>query len=147
MEMPSGTSVGLTFLSFVYLCSLNCPTATAKCRGRWAIHACYGGNGKRSDPALSATSQRSQPTLLQKVLLSNLKRLDNLLQESRESEEMLEEDFPSQGFELEPSEMEDSPTLMLSQPSSDSHDRYRRLRGYLLAFKLKRAIRADQDTL
>lgn len=45
---------------------------TNKCRGRWAIHACYGGNGKRSGPPtdLSKNNENDQ-LLLKKILLQN----------------------------------------------------------------------------
>ncbi|XP_071136511.1 uncharacterized protein [Mytilus edulis] len=48
------------------------PGFTNKCRGRWAIHACYGGNGKRSGPPtdLSKNNQNDQ-LLLKKILLQN----------------------------------------------------------------------------
>lgn len=40
-----------------------------KCRGPWAIHACFGGNGKRSDPSLSPVGESS---LLRQYLLREL---------------------------------------------------------------------------
>lgn len=52
-----------------------------KCSGRWAIHACYGGNGKRSGPPSdsSDTLDRSKPFILGQLLLKNRSLMPELL--------------------------------------------------------------------
>lgn len=45
----------------------------SKCTGRFAIHACFGGNGKRSGPPLDLSKKQNQndQLLLKKILLQN----------------------------------------------------------------------------
>lgn len=75
---------------------------TNKCRGRWAIHACFGGNGKRSGPPtdLTKTNQNDQ-LLLRKILLQN-SDLDNYKIDNYDlspSEPILEQSSENNGLE------------------------------------------------
>jgi len=70
----------LLLLIFLYLGSL---ADAGKCTGRWAIHACGGGNGKRSDidyPSLPdddglAAPETEDEEIRQRDLLTHLTRL------------------------------------------------------------------------
>lgn len=144
MEISTGTNFGVAVLTCLYMCLLTCPTVTAKCRGRWAIHACYGGNGKRSDPNFRSASQRDTPTLLQKLLLSDATRINQLIQESEESDLPLEVVESSPGFELEPSVLQ---SLPLVDSSLEQDTPLRKLRRYMMALKMQHQLRDDADRL
>jgi hypothetical protein len=70
MELTLGN--GLVMILCLCLSAFTSP-ASAKCRGQWAIHACFGGNGKRSDPS-------QEHNLLQRLIISNAQRLNRMLQ-------------------------------------------------------------------
>lgn len=53
MERFSTTLVLLAVLALTVILDTS-NMATGKCAGKWAIHACVGGNGKRSDPQQEA---------------------------------------------------------------------------------------------
>ncbi|KAL5010588.1 hypothetical protein ScPMuIL_012893 [Solemya velum] len=79
----------LTFTSFLYL-SFTVYTVSGKCSGRWAIHSCYGGNGKRSgfdNPSLNTDTDNQKQLLLKRLLLRDVPDTD------RDWEESLGEDF------------------------------------------------------
>ncbi|XP_067676136.1 uncharacterized protein [Haliotis asinina] len=67
--MDSQHSWCISFTALIYLALLLQP-ATGKCVGKWAIHSCFGGNGKRSDPNIAQTiDTRKQSNLLRQLLL------------------------------------------------------------------------------
>ncbi|KAL4233355.1 hypothetical protein ACF0H5_008037 [Mactra antiquata] len=70
--MQTSTYAFIAFSACVYI-SCTFTTVYAKCSGRWAIHACYGGNGKRSGPPLADTdsTQKDRQYILRQLLLSD----------------------------------------------------------------------------
>ncbi|XP_046370918.1 uncharacterized protein [Haliotis cracherodii] len=67
--MDSQHSWCISFTALIYLALLLQP-ATGKCVGKWAIHSCFGGNGKRSDPSIAQTiDTQKQSNLLRQLLL------------------------------------------------------------------------------
>jgi len=95
MEVVPGTSFVMALCSCLYLLTISCPSVSGKCRGSWAIHACFGGNGKRSSlPSLpSPTHHRATvldklpPATLSQLLLRDLVNLQKLLVTKRVMEE------------------------------------------------------------
>merc|ERR1712154_104448 len=78
MEVVPGTSFVMTLCSCLYLLTISCPSVSGKCRGSWAIHACFGGNGKRSSlPSLPSlpSSTHHRPTVLDKLPPTSLSQL------------------------------------------------------------------------
>ncbi|KAK3603544.1 hypothetical protein CHS0354_027965 [Potamilus streckersoni] len=77
--MQSSCLCWLTVSSLIYLlCSLS--YVSGKCSGRWAIHACYGGNGKRSGPPATLTddTDSSKPLYLRQLLLGSRPHADQI---------------------------------------------------------------------
>ncbi|KAL8570921.1 hypothetical protein ACOMHN_023594 [Nucella lapillus] len=60
-----------------------------KCSGRWAIHACWGGNGKRSDPSVDLAPS---PTVLRQLLLRNRPVFPSAMDSSEEDQSADEAD-------------------------------------------------------
>ncbi|XP_052807966.1 uncharacterized protein LOC128236877 [Mya arenaria] len=59
--MNSSTFAFIAFYTCVYISSSISTAYGYKCSGKWAIHACFGGNGKRSGPlqkSLDSTNVR-----------------------------------------------------------------------------------------
>nr|AQS80510.1 GGNG-1 precursor [Charonia tritonis] len=67
MKTDTAQTLCIALTSFVVLSAVFSPTE-GKCAGRWAIHACWGGNGKRSDPSLNVAPS---PSVLRQLLLRN----------------------------------------------------------------------------
>lgn len=62
------------FTVVIYFLSTVSTVNGRKCSGRWAIHACYGGNGKRSSPSSDNSLeniQRNKQFILGQLLLRN----------------------------------------------------------------------------
>ncbi|XP_076444660.1 uncharacterized protein LOC143282780 [Babylonia areolata] len=57
----------IAMTSFFILSAVIRPSE-GKCTGRWAIHACWGGNGKRSDPSMDVAPA---PSILRQLLMRN----------------------------------------------------------------------------
>ncbi|KAK6170808.1 hypothetical protein SNE40_019112 [Patella caerulea] len=68
-------SVLITVTSILYLI-LTVSTVSGKCSGRWAIHACFGGNGKRSDPSVADNLDNRRQNSLRQILLPQSFLLD-----------------------------------------------------------------------
>lgn len=70
--MQSTTFAFLAISSCVYI-SFTFTTVHGKCSGRWAIHACYGGNGKRSGPPEPDTNSKltDRQYILRQLFLSD----------------------------------------------------------------------------
>jgi len=106
MEVTPGSSFVVALCSCLYILTISCPGASGKCRGSWAIHACFGGNGKRSSlpsaPAPASPTHRHRqslldkvpPTTLRQMLVTDLVNLQTLLQ----NKHLMEEQQPSVQF-------------------------------------------------
>uniref|UniRef100_A0A0B6ZT42 Uncharacterized protein n=1 Tax=Arion vulgaris TaxID=1028688 RepID=A0A0B6ZT42_9EUPU len=139
MELSIGVSFAL--VSCVYLLVFTSP-ATAKCRGQWAIHACFGGNGKRSDPNMSPETN-IEPSLLRRVLFSDAQNLNRITQNDNSA---LNEDVMS------PAENEidglkntddESNRMQLTRNAPEVRD----LRRYLRALVIQHALRENEGYL
>lgn len=119
MELTFGSSFTVALLSCLYISLITCPVVTAKCHGRWAIHACFGGNGKRSDPNMSPSTDELPPTLLRQLLVSDVQRLSRLL---REPEAPVEDAdlSPNPGFEPGQSNEQLMPRLAAPEPVDET---------------------------
>nr|BAQ25803.1 TEP-2 precursor [Reishia clavigera] len=62
-----------------------------KCYGKWAMHACWGGNGKRSDPSADLAPN---PSVLRQLLLRNPPALDSREDASSYSDGLPEYNVP-----------------------------------------------------
>lgn len=151
MELTIGSSV--TFVSCIYLLLVTSPVS-GKCRGKWAIHACFGGNGKRSDPSMNS-EPNYEPSLLHRALISDAERLRRMLQMPLVAAKPLAESnnaVSERNMALSTDEYEDGDI----KDSSD--DRYNKqltrnvhdvteLRRYLRALELQHALRKKEADL
>lgn len=67
------TSFAFLTISFCVYIFCTFTTVYGRCSGRWAIHACYGGNGKRSSPPEhnSQSDLNDKQFILRQLLLSD----------------------------------------------------------------------------
>jgi hypothetical protein len=142
MELTVGASLSL--VSCLYLLAFTSP-ASAKCHGKWAIHACFGGNGKRSDPSLSLKTN-IEPSLLHRVLISDAQKLQQLLQAQKEDL------GPQDDLILVPTQNEDEGYQGVDEDSyrgqvSRSAPEVRGLRRYLHELELRHQLRKRQGDL
>nr|ARS01377.1 ggng 2 [Deroceras reticulatum] len=126
-------TLGNGFVMILCLClSAFTSPASAKCRGQWAIHACFGGNGKRSDPS-------QEHNLLQKLIISNAQRLNRMLQN--------ENALPAAEDELieAPVQYEDDELKAEVEEESDSTQSVRKVPSMKDLRSLLRALRIQQS--
>ncbi|XP_045196423.1 uncharacterized protein LOC123551503 [Mercenaria mercenaria] len=66
------TTLAFVAISVCVYISCTFTTVYGKCSGKWAIHACYGGNGKRSGPPDTDTDSKlkERQYILRQLLLS-----------------------------------------------------------------------------
>ncbi|BFZ25011.1 hypothetical protein BsWGS_28050 [Bradybaena similaris] len=132
MELSVGGSLALILC--LYLSVITEPASASKCRGEWAIHACFGGNGKRSDPSV-------EPGMLHKVLFSNARNLDRIFQSenvARPEEEMPA--YDDEGTKADSDDIYPRQTVLVAPESRD-------FRRYLVALKLQQALRSRDRSL
>ncbi|XP_060558226.1 uncharacterized protein LOC132718529 [Ruditapes philippinarum] len=131
--MQSTTFAFLAVSVCVYI-SCTFTTVYGKCSGRWAIHACYGGNGKRSGPPEIDTDSKlkERQYILRQLLLSD-KIPQNLASDSQ--------------FDSVPV-LEDVDSLYPDVPASFNRDqdieKVKTLLGELLLRKRYRESMADE---
>ncbi|BFZ09697.1 hypothetical protein BsWGS_12736 [Bradybaena similaris] len=151
MELTIGASV--TFVSCLYLLVIASPVS-GKCHGKWAIHACFGGNGKRSDPSMNSEPSL-EPSLLHRALMSDAERLSRMLQlpiiaadplaesdntESQRSMALSTDEYDDGGIKDNAEERYNS---LFTRDVPDVSD----IRRYVRALKLQHAMRKKEADL
>lgn len=144
MEITLGSSFTVALLSCIYISLIMTPTVSAKCYGKWAIHACWGGNGKRSDPNLSPSSEKVRPSLLRQLLIKDVQRLSDILQSTDDLELPIgDQDLEARDFE--PRSLNEQ--LVKGLTSSEEDSAFRGLPNYLRALKLRTVLRNTEDNM
>ncbi|XP_041354247.1 uncharacterized protein LOC121372059 [Gigantopelta aegis] len=132
--MESHPSNFIRLLSLVYLCVTVHPVLAGKCSGKWAIHACFGGNGKRSDPTLTDMEDKVRSNLLRNLLLRGSYQPNTFVDTQNDAQNSVLNDSPSyRHFE------DDIPA---ESPPSVS-----RLQSMLQLFKLEKKMRREAEGL
>ncbi|XP_055889675.1 uncharacterized protein LOC106056435 [Biomphalaria glabrata] len=136
-------AANLALVSCIYLTLITSPASgyTWKCKGKWFIHACLGGNGKRSDPSLNTENNIPTSLLLRRVLESDPQQINQLLGE-RSRPELYEE---NQLTSLEEPSYRSVAEGEISQSPNGNKVDLETMRRYLEAFRLQRAIRESSE--
>ncbi|XP_059179184.1 uncharacterized protein LOC131958269 isoform X2 [Physella acuta] len=139
MELTIVASFAL--ISCLYLATLSTPVSgSGKCKGKWQIHACFGGNGKRSDPNMSQDTELPA-SLLKTVLISDAQKLNRMLSENEALPD--EASQPAYPYDDTVSKNDYDYNQQLNRITPE----IRNLRKYLEALKIQHALRESGDDL
>lgn len=140
MELTIAATLALVSCFYLSLTTSPVSGYSSKCSGKWRIHACLGGNGKRSDPDMSP--EKIQPSLLHRVLISDAQQLNRILQETPQTSDDSTYLSPFDDGSYKSVSDDD-----FSQPIDRSVPEVRALRQYLEALKIQRALREGSEDL